>query len=774
MPSPTTPSSPTGPSSTYRLQITSSFTLDDAADLTGYLAELGVGAVYCSPLLSSTTGSDHGYDVTDVTRVDPQRGGEDGWRRFVDAARAAGLAIVVDIVPNHLGIDVPHENPTWWSVLRDGQDSPYAAWYDIDWSRPITLPVLGDDAGPDDLEIVAVDDGYELHYCDHRFPLAPGTVGDGDPVAQVLARQHYRLIGWRLGDTDLSYRRFFAVSSLAGVRIEDDAVFDATHERVLRWVAEDGIDGLRIDHPDGLVDPTGYFDRLRDAAPQTWIVAEKILEPGEPWPTRWPISGTTGYDAMTEVGQLFVDPAAEPELTRLYAELTGDTATAAEQMATGKQRVAKVLFTAEVRRILAALGLAEDAPGYEATDRALRAVAAAFEVYRTYLPLSAEALDAALTHARTEHPELERALTELDPRLHDPAEEAARRFQQLTGPVLAKGLEDTAWYRYNRFVAFNEVGGDLERFGLPLPDFHAAMSVRQQTLPESMTTLSTHDTKRSEDVRARLAALSEIPHAWAGFAREVLAHPVPDPGLVYLLAQTLAVVGRIDPERMHAYAEKAMREAAVHTGWAEPEADFEQRVHAFVDTCLTDPGLGDHLDRLLAVLRPAGWTNALGQKLVQLTMPGVPDVYQGTELWDDSLVDPDNRRPVDFATRTGLLGGLAEPPPIDGTGAAKLWLVRQALRLRRDRPDLFTGYTPVPVDGPSADHLVAFDRGGAITLATRLSIRLADAGGWRDTAVRLPDGGWTDQLSGERHAGVVRVDDLLDAYPVALLARDAD
>ena len=763
------------PTSTYRLQISPDFTLDDAVPVLPYLAELGVGAVYCSPLLTSTTGSTHGYDATDPTRVDPQRGGEDGWRRFVAAARAAGLQIVVDIVPNHLGVDSPAENPSWWSVLRDGQSSPYADWYDIDWSRPITLPVLGDDAGVDDLEVVQGPDGEpELHYFDNRFPLAPGSAWG--TVAEVLERQAYRLMPWRTGDTDLSYRRFFTITSLAGVRIEDEAVFDATHERILRWVREDGVEGLRIDHPDGLVEPSGYFDRLRAAAPDTWIVVEKILEPGEAWPTAWPVAGTTGYDAATEVGQLFVDPAAETELTELYAELTGDELSTAQQMAVGKDRAVQQLFTAEVRRITGVLGA--EAPAAEVEDT-VRAIAAVFDVYRSYLPLGVEQLDAAIADARAVRPELEATLTEVGALLHDPDNEGARRFQQLTGPVLAKGLEDTAWYRANRFAALNEVGGDPTRFGRPVAEIHAALTERQRVLPESMTALSTHDTKRSEDVRARLSVLSELPEAWGGFVRMLLADDaIPDRSLAYLLAQTwvgIAGPGADLADRLQAYAEKAMREAAVHTGWADTDTAFEDRVHAMVDRWLDDPSAVSQLERLLTVVEPAGWSNALAQKLVQLTMPGAPDVYQGTELWDDSLVDPDNRRPVDFDTRRDLLAKLGEmdgAPLVDATGAAKLWLVRQTLRLRRDRPALFAGYTPIVADGPATDHLVSFDRGGALVAVTRLSVRLAEAGGWSDTTVTLPAGTWTDQLTRQGHTGRVAVSALFADYPVALLVRD--
>lgn len=753
------------PTSTYRLQIRASLTLDDAAGLVDYLAELGVDAVYCSPLLTATCGSDHGYDVTDVTQVDPERGGERGWTHFVAAARGAGLKIVVDIVPNHLGIGAPEQNPSWWSVLRDGRGSPYAGWYDIDWSQPISVPILASGDADDDLDVV---DGG-LRYFEHRFPLAPGSYRAGDSAAEVHRRQHYRLIHWRRANTDLSYRRFFAVNTLAGLRVEDPEVFEATHARILRWVNEDHIDGLRVDHPDGLVDPTGYFHQLREAAPDTWMVVEKILEPGEELPSEWPVQGTTGYDAMTEVCQLFVATGAAHRFTSGYAELTGDAGSAHDQIVAGKTKVARELFTAEVQRIIGSLD--DTVAGVPRVADALRAVAVAFEVYRSYLPLAADTLDAAIDRVRTREADLGPALDALTGPLHEPAGEVARRFQQLTGPVMAKGVEDTAWYRYNRFVALNEVGGDPDRFGLDVEGFHQAQAARQVALAESMTSLSTHDTKRGEDVRARLAALAEVPDAWTSYVRDFLTHTaIPGPGFGYLLAQTFAGVGLIGRDRMHAYAEKAIREAALGTSWDEPDPEFERAVHDAVDGGYDNDALHDQLGKLITIIKPAGWVNSLGQKLIQLTMPGIPDVYQGTERWEDSLVDPDNRRRIDFADNAALLRSMTSAPPVDDSGAAKLWLTRNALRLRRDHPELFTGYAPVRATGAAHDHLVAFDRGGAITVATRLPITLADAGGWGDTTIDL-DGRWTDELSGRECSGTVMISTLFGRLPVALLRR---
>ena len=748
------------PRSTYRLQVWRDFTLSQAAEVVDYLDALGVDAVYLSPILQSTRGSAHGYDTTDVTRVDADRGGEEGLAELRAAAERAGLGWVVDIVPNHLGIEAADQNPAWWDVLRLGADSAYAPWFDIDWSRGrILVPVLGDDP------ILTLTDG-ELRYFDHRFPLAPGTAGDGDRPEDVHDRQHYELVHWSRGNAELNYRRFFAVTTLAGVRVEDPEVFAATHARVREW-ADAGVTGLRIDHPDGLVDPGGYLRDLRTLAPGTWITVEKILEPREVMPTDWPVAGTTGYDAMREVNGVFIDPGAEETFTELYRRLTGDRQSIAEHIEIGKRMVVTELLPAEVAR-MAAL-----APDVTQAGAALAEVAVAFSVYRSYLPAGAEQLDAALTRAAERRPDLGEALTALAPRLHDEHDELARRLQQLSGATMAKGVEDTAYYRYARFVALNEVGGDPGDFGIAPVEFHRLQKTRLRDQPESMTGLSTHDTKRGEDVRARLAALAEVPKAWARFAERFLAaSDIPSRPFAYFLAQTLVGTGAIEPDRMHAYAEKAMREASAGTTWTRPDAAFEAAVHAAVDRAYTDHDLRWGWDELVRQVTPAGWSNALGQKLVQLTMPGVPDVYQGTELWDDSLVDPDNRRPVDYAVRRSLLARIEDAlPQVDASGAAKLLVTSQALRARRDRPALFESYRPVAGTGARADHLVAFDRGGAVTVATRLPIGLASAGGWGDTRVELP-GRFRDALTGQMWSGSVPASELLVAFPVALLLSD--
>ncbi|SFO46937.1 maltooligosyl trehalose synthase [Geodermatophilus obscurus] len=761
------------PTATYRLQVTADFTLDDAAAVAGYLADLGVSHAYSSPLLRAAAGSTHGYDTVDHAHVDESRGGQAGFDRFVAALHEQGLGLVLDLVPNHMGVADPAEAPWWWDVLQHGRGSAHAAAFDVDWDfggGRIRIPVLG---SADDVEKLEVVDG-ELRYYDNRFPLAPGTE-EGTPQ-EVHDRQHYELVDWRRADSDLNYRRFFAINTLAGLRVEDPAVFDATHELVLRMVADGAVDALRIDHPDGLADPRGYLDRLADASGGRWTVVEKILEPGEDLPESWRTAGTTGYDALAEVDGVLVDPAGEDALTALDTELSGGPVDYARLVHDCKREVTDGSLGSEVARLVRVIG---ELPGVDAAtqEEALAELLATFSVYRTYLPDGREHLDAAVADVRDRRPDLVAAVDALHPVLARAGTEAATRFEQTSGPVMAKGVEDSAYYRWARFVVLNEVGGDPSRFGTTVEEFHEAQARRLERRPASMTTLTTHDTKRSEDTRACLAVLAEVPGEWAELVRRLLhRHPLPDRPLAHLVWQNLVGAWPLSRERAHAYAEKAAREAGLSTTWTDVDDEFESRLHAVVDAAYDDPATSAEIEAFVARTAPAGRSNGLAQKLLQLTMPGVPDVYQGTELWDHSLVDPDNRRPVDYDARRALLARLDEGwvPGVDETGAAKLLVVSRALRLRRDSPELFTGYSPVAATGSAARNVVAFDRGGAVTVATRLPVALA-ATGWGDTALALPTGAWRDVLTGGRvvaDAAGVLVGDLLARLPVALLVRD--
>ncbi|WP_167047693.1 malto-oligosyltrehalose synthase [Salinibacterium sp. ZJ454] len=758
------------PTSTYRLQVRPGFDFDAVAGVIPYLADLGVDWIYLSPILQAERGSEHGYDVTDPTRLDVERGGEAGFRRAVAAARHHGLGVLVDIVPNHLGVATPAQNPWWWDVLKHGQSSPHAAAFDIDWAAGdgrLRIPVLGTAADVAALTVI----GDELHYYDHRFPLAPGTADDGADAVQVHARQHYELVDWRRADDELNYRRFFAVNSLAGLRVELPRVFDMSHAQVARWFDEGLVDGLRVDHPDGLHDPKGYLDRLRVLTGGAWVLVEKILEPGEALPANWAVSGSTGYDALALIDRVLTDPKAETPLIALDARLRGEAVPWPELVHHGKREVTDGMLRSEVRRLVRDLGWDRFDAG--TTEQALAEVLACFPVYRSYLPDGAEHLAAAVREATRRRPELAEPLRALSEVLEDPRHPAATRFQQTSGMVMAKGVEDRAFYQYSPLTSLTEVGADPSEFSVSVDRFHAVQQQRQAHWPHTMTTLSTHDTKRSEDARSRLAVLAELPDDWAEELDALRSQvSVGDGPLENLLWQATIAAWPIGRDRLLGYALKAAREADLSTHWTVPDEAFERKLTNLVDATVADPVVIAVITAFVDRISAAGFSNGLTAKLLQLTAPGVPDVYQGSELWELSLVDPDNRRPVDFAERARLLARLDDGwrPPVDSDGAAKLLVTSRALRLRRDNAHLFTGYRPLLATGAAADHLIGFDRGGAISIGTRLPLGLADAGGWRDTAIQL-ESAHTDQFTRRRYEpGEVPLATLLEHYPVALLS----
>ena len=762
---------PRVPKSTYRLQITPTSDLHRAATLVPYLVRLGVDWAYLSPILESEPGSDHGYDVVDHGRTDTARGGRAGLAEFADAAHGAGLGVLADIVPNHVGVATPKHSLWWWDVLSNGRDSEFAGAFDIDWDfghGRVRVPILGDgDTELDALQVV----GDELHYYDHHFPLATGT-GAGTP-RQVHDRQHYELVNYRRADADLNYRRFFAVSTLAGIRVELPAVFAASHAEIKAWFDHGWVDGLRVDHPDGLADPAGYLRDLRALLGERYVLVEKILEGDERLPADWECHGTTGYDALAVLDRLFVDPSAEAVLDDLDADLRGGSFVDWERMTGGTKRaVADGILRAEVLR------LARLVPHIAGADDAIAELLSSFAVYRTYLPDGYGDLEAALATATARRPRLAHVIAEVGEALRDRQHEFSRRFQQTSGMVMAKGVEDCAFYRWSRLTSLTEVGAEPTEFALSPTRFHQIQALRAASTPHTMTTLSTHDTKRGEDVRARIAAIAEIPEEWAEAVHQWNRYaPLSDGPLANLLWQAIVGAWPSDRERLHAYAEKASREAGNSTRWIDPATDFEASMHALVDAAFDDRRLHDSITATVQRLTAAGWSNSLSAKLLQILGPGVPDVYQGTELWENSLVDPDNRRRVDHSIADALLQRLDAGwrPVVDGTGAVKLLVTSRALRLRRDRPELLTGYAPLIATGVAADHLVAFDRGGAIAVGTRLPVGLAAGGGWHDTWLTLPPGSWRDGLdtgSTTTISGGVRVADLLTDYPVALLVRE--
>jgi (1->4)-alpha-D-glucan 1-alpha-D-glucosylmutase len=736
------------PLSTYRLQLTPQFGFAAAAQRAGYLADLGVSHVYLSPILQAVPGSGHGYDVTDHSRIRDELGGDDGFRAMARRLRAAGIGIVVDVVPNHMAVHPA--NRQLMDVLANGPEARCAHWFDIDWAAQdgkFLLPILGDDSDP--AQVIR----------DWALPPAEGA--------------HYRLAHWHTASTELNWRRFFDITTLIGIRQEDPDVFAATHDVLIRLYADGLIDGFRIDHPDGLADPRGYHAQLAAATGGAWVVAEKILTADEQLPRDWRCDGTTGYDTLALVDGLFLDPAGAEPLAAIYAGLTGRPAGTFAQVAdTAKREVAERTFVPELARLARLL----PQENQEDVHAVLTELVTAFGVYRAYVhpgevpPPTALAAVTEAAHAARKHlpPSLHTTLDVVTAAVLDGGPpELIVRFQQTTGPVQAKGVEDTAGYRWPRLVSLNEVGSDPDRFGVSPAEFHPAAATIAGTWPHTLTTLSTHDTKRQEDVRARLAVLAERHEEWgqAVAAWREVTGPAPDPDIEYLIWQTLAGAWPVGGDRLQEYLIKALREAKTHTSWTSPDQEYEAVVLAFARRAPQDS-----IAAFVAAVDPDARVNTLGAKLVQLTMPGVPDIYQGCELTAYALVDPDNRRPVDYQRpRT----------PLD---QEKLLVTSNALRLRRGQPSWFgAGYAPVTADGPAAGHVIAFRRGpadgGAVTVATRLPAGLRAAGGWKDTRLRLPGDAWRDLLTGTRHntdgnAGGPLLADLTSRLPVALLVQD--
>ncbi|WP_433014893.1 malto-oligosyltrehalose synthase [Kribbella sp. CA-294648] len=784
------------------------FGFDAAAEVVPYLHDLGVSHVYLSPILQAAPGSTHGYDVVDHSRLSEPAGGRPAFDRLATSLADHRMGAIADVVPNHVAVPTPARlNTALWSVLRDGPSSPYAEWFDVDWgagNQPLLMAVLGQRIGKVLADGELSVEGDVLRYYDHEFPLRPGT--ENLPIAELVTEQWYRLAHWKVADEELNYRRFFDVDTLAAVRVENQAVFEATHELLFSLVHEGKLNGFRIDHPDGLADPRGYLRRLAERTGGAWVVVEKILEGDEELPGDWPCAGTTGYDALLRVGGLFVDPAGAAPLSAFHSELTGEPADFAPVVEQAKREVVKHGQYAEVHRLVELLAriCQDDVRLRDHTRRAFHLVVVEllvnFDRYRAYVvpgeqpdPTAVRALEQATERARRNLDEDQQETLELVRDLllgreagtasridEDARHELIVRFQQTCGPVMAKGIEDTAFYRWFRLTSLNEVGGDPEHFGVSPEEFHAFAARLNDRWPRTMTTLSTHDTKRSEDVRARLGVLSEQPAAWTEAVRswrsmaEMHRDSELDGSTEYLIWQTLFGTwddGPIAEDRLQAYVLKAVREAKRHTSWTSADEEYEGHVASFITGVLGDQAVLAAIGRFADGQREYIRAATLGQKLVQLTMPGVPDVYQGTELVDLSLVDPDNRRPVDYGQRIEQLARLDSGAHPRGLAEEKLLVTSRALRLRRQSPEAFAGsYTPLPT---SNGHAVAFSRGDAVlTIATRLPVALHRLGGWGDSTVVLPEGDWKDVLTGRSMgSGAARIHDLLADLPVALLAR---
>ncbi|UWU18793.1 malto-oligosyltrehalose synthase (plasmid) [Rhizobium sullae] len=825
------------PTSTYRIQFRNGMTFDRAIECVPYFKALGISHLYASPIFAATTGSTHGYDVTDANKIDPAIGGRAGFNRLSSALKDAGLGLILDIVPNHMAAST--ESPWWRSVLKLGQESPYARYFDIDWSERLTLPILGkpfeDTLSDGELRLERDPENGELvlGYCDMLLPLNPGSAelvpasadepawlsNDKELIARLHEAQHWRLIHWKEAARHLSYRRFFEVTELVGLRVEDEQVFEDSHRLILELVRSGQVQGLRLDHIDGLADPKHYLQRLRaEAGPETYIVVEKILGRDEKLPASWPIAGTTGYEFISALGHLFIDGGGLQQLGTAYANIAPDMADIAAGLRAAKQLMVERNFEGETTRLVKIVdGLYPDLER-AGIAAAIRELLIAFPVYRIYGSkgrldtrdgdvLGRVVSSAAEKLADQRAIDVVARLLKGEVRGAD-AKEFRRRFQQLSGPVMAKAMEDTFFYRYNRLLGLNEVGGDPAMTPGGVETFHTLMLKRARFMPHGLSATSTHDTKRGEDARARLYTLSEGADVWVQAVErwremnrdhlvELPSGLTPEPNVEWMLYQALTGIWPEDfsngeaealTGRFTAYAEKAIREAKHGTSWDEPHAGYEAAVRAYATALLSSTNLAFHED-FGTVMRPfieAGYLNSLSQTLIKLTAPGIPDIYQGAELFDLSLVDPDNRRPVDM---TALSASLLEGVPVVSltVPALKQRIVEIGLHFRKRQPELFAkgAYVPLKVSGSRKDHVVAFARelNGtyAMTVVPRLMLGWLDPGVlfagpefWNDTMIQVPasfDGLRCDLLTGRmlEPGGELSLSALLGSQPVALI-----
>jgi (1->4)-alpha-D-glucan 1-alpha-D-glucosylmutase len=926
------------PRATYRLQLGPGLTFDDAAGLLDYLQTLGVSDAYTSPFLETATRGSHGYDVSDHNRLRAELGGEEGFARFAAALRERGMGLLVDVVPNHMGI-AQNGNAWWFDVLENGAASLYAGYFDIDW-RPakqeladkVLLPILGEQYGVvldrGELRLALEDGRFVVRYHDTVLPISPRSYGrilghrlealgaelggehpdvvrlkslvtwfatlpprtekdperlaarrrekdigrekliallaesppvstfvadnvrlfngtPGEPRSMdlldtLLADQAYRVAYWRVAGEEINYRRFFDINELAAIRMEDPEVFETAHRLLFRLVREGVITGLRVDHPDGLYDPAEYFRRLqRGAGGDCYVVAEKILAPGEQLPDSWETAGTTGYEFLNLLNGIFVDRSHARPMEQAYARLIKHRPAFTDIVRECKRLITETSMASELNVLGHRLNTISEKHRSSrdftlgSLTRALRETIVGFPVYRTYVDgqvttRDREYIARAIGHARrraaadaTVYDWLQDILTLKAPDWASETDIQERldfvmRFQQITGPVTAKGFEDTALYRFNRLVSLNEVGGDPSRFGVTLAEFHAENAARLRRSPHGLSATATHDTKRGEDVRARINVLSEVPEEWrrrvAAWQRLNRRHrtavdgaPVPGANTEYLVYQTLVGAWPIEAERLTAYLLKAVREAKSHTSWINPNARYDEALARFAEAILDPQRSAAFLDDFTtfqARIAHFGTINSLAQTLVKVTAPGVPDFYQGTELWDLSLVDPDNRRPVDWKLRQRLLADLqhALATRLDRAALAhelwlkkedarvKLFLVHEALALRRTRDVLFAAgaYRPLETRGALAEHVCAFARvAGEAAVVTVVPRLLARRGGeappfgtdyWQDTHLELPaevGRRFRNVLTGEVVEGATPpLGGLLARFPVALLDRE--
>jgi (1->4)-alpha-D-glucan 1-alpha-D-glucosylmutase len=786
------------PRATCRLQLHRDFPFDAAVEIVPYLAKLGISHVYASPILAARPGSTHGYDTIDPAVINPELGGQAGLDRLSEALRRGEMGLIIDIVPNHMAADAA--NPWWWDVLRSGRASRYAGHFDIEWEEldgKVLLPCLGDtlEACLERGEITLAEENGErvVRYFDQRFPVDPRS-GTAD-LPSLLRQQNYILSFWREAATRINWRRFFDINQLVALRMDRDAVFQDYHRLILDLKRQGVIDGVRVDHVDGLADPIAYCRKLRDAlGPDAYLAVEKILHGDERLSGDWAVHGTSGYDFMDQVSAVLHDPQGEPVLTALWQTLSGDRRSFATLASDARREILGRLFPRQRDRLVAALQtmLQAETPVLET---ALTELLAGLRHYRLYGGESGfdaadtMELDSAVNTARPLlDAEASAALTEICRVL--PKAPVRQRFEQLSATLTAKAVEDTSFYRYSRLLSRNEVGSDPGELALTVDRFHAASVARHAAFPAAMLATATHDTKRGEDHRARLAVLSELAEEWRNLAiRWSGKFPAPDPAVGLMIWQT--IVGAWPPDfdavtfhqRLEEWLVKALREAKQRTAWDEPDETFERACKGYL-AWLFDPKRGflAEAEEFVGRIAPIGIRNSLAQTLLRLTLPGVPDLYQGGEFWDFSLVDPDNRRPVDYAARMGALSEEADLPLLLQEwrdGRIKQALIARLLCFRRRHAALFAegGYEPLAVSGDKADSLIAFCRRRhsevLVVVVPRLTAGLGAATGsaWGNTRIAMPAGESADLLRPRKIRIGAESDAaaLLDTLPMAVL-----
>ncbi|MEG5841558.1 malto-oligosyltrehalose synthase [Enterobacter mori] len=792
------------PSATYRIQFRNGMTFDRVVALIPYFRDLGISHLYASPVFTATTDSTHGYDVTDPNEIDPAIGGRDGFNRMAAALRQAGMGLILDIVPNHMSTSL--ENRWWRDVIEHGKQSRYARYFDIDWSRPLTLPFLGDtfeaelEKGAIRLHRDSVTNKAALVYYDTAYPLNPGTWDENKSIAELHEAQSWRLMSWREAPKQLSWRRFFEITGLVGVRVEDEQVFHDTHRLILELVHDGTVDGLRIDHIDGLADPLGYLQRLRQATgPDCYITVEKILAKGEQLPAEWPVSGTTGYEFIASLAEVLVDDASLERLENVHNETLGVTVDRQNALRDAKGLMTDRNFEGEFTTLL---NLARDLAQHNGVEiqtddihHALRELLIAFPVYRTYgtaeglTPSDVTLLSRVVASVNASEPALSlivRILTaDLPERDRDSATLFRTRFQQLTGPLMAKSVEDTLFFRHNLELALNEVGADPTPRAFSLSRFHQEMRIRLARQPDALLGTSTHDTKRGEDARARLYTLTEAPEQWgenlARWRQMNQTHvrflndgTAPNAADTWMIYQALAGVwpATLSPDdrdglqtleaRFLGFIEKALREAKQRTDWIDSNESYENVVMDYVRHLLSPDNtlfLHDFSETLQPFVR-AGLMNSLSQTVIKLTAPGVPDIYQGSEALNFSLVDPDNRREPDFAALVQNLSTANSTVFNDEQcwrdGRVKQYVTATLLRLRPHYPALFRygDWLPLKVTGEREEHLIAYarvkDDEALIVAVPRLVFTVTgNEKLWVNTSVDIPE-----ELVGKRYRDV--------------------